>query len=62
MSMKLDYGLVVTTPPIAPLYHTSVKTGSQMCGNRRLQDVLESEILFKDMRCLVELYLHVRIF
>lgn len=27
--MKLTYGLVVTTPPLAPLYHTSVKTGSQ---------------------------------
>lgn len=27
--MKLDSVLVVTTPPTAPLYHTSVKTGSQ---------------------------------
>lgn len=26
--MKLDYRLVVTIPPTAPLYHTSVKTGS----------------------------------
>lgn len=29
MSMKLHDGLVLTAPPIAPLYHTSVKTGSQ---------------------------------
>ena len=59
--MKLDYGLVVATPPIAPLYHTSVKAGSQ-CGNTRVQDVLESEIFLKDMRSLVELYLRIRIY
>lgn len=59
--MKLGYGLVVTTPPVAPLHHTNVKTGSQ-CRNRRVQDILESEIFLKDTRCLVELYLRVRKF
>lgn len=60
--MKLDSVLVVTTPPMAPLYHTSVKTGHSLCGNRSVADVWESVILLKDMRCLVELYLHAKIF
>lgn len=58
--MKLDYGLVVTAPPIAPLY-LSVRTRSHSVDTE-VQKVLKSGIFFKDMMYLRELYLHVRVF
>ena len=46
-SVKLDYGLVVTAPPTAPLRH-SVKTGSH-CVETGVQKVVESGLFLKDM-------------
>lgn len=60
--MKLDYGLVVTTPPNStPLPH-KCQSRITVWKHRVQDDVLESEIFLKDMRSLVELYLHIRIY
>lgn len=48
-SMKLDYGLVVTAPPIVPPSVTVSKQDHTLCGNRGAE-VLKSGLLLKDMK------------